>query len=142
MNTRIYIPVSRGALRRFKAFSITPNRDAYMRADSPYGRNRKGLKRWLRERKSAAAAVARSVLRVSLGVAAEVERAERRGEWLPKPKPPLGDVRILNDDFDDDDGDDLDPMEAAMGECGLGADYRGCMLAGTEYCDFECPFNN
>jgi uncharacterized protein YggL (DUF469 family) len=40
-----------------------------------------------------------------------------------------------NDDYTDDDAiDDL------MSECGNnGSD--GCNLAGTEYCDWECPFS-
>lgn len=38
-------------------------------------------------------------------------------------------------------GDDPDPMDEAELECGLGGDGQ-CMLAGTEHCDFECPFRN
>jgi hypothetical protein len=34
-----------------RTFSVTPKRAAYMLAGEPYGRNRKGLKRWLREQK-------------------------------------------------------------------------------------------
>ncbi len=55
--------------------------------------------------------------------------------------------RYADDDTDDgcyfDPYDDCepDPFEGALGECGRGQDYEGCMNAGTEYCDFECPFN-
>lgn len=39
------------------------------------------------------------------------------------------------DEFTDDDA-----IEELMGECGQ--DGSGsCSLAGTEYCDFECPFS-
>jgi hypothetical protein len=38
----------------------------------------------------------------------------------------------LNDEFDEDDG---------LDECGQVPD-GGCAMAGTEYCDFECPFRD
>lgn len=37
------------------------------------------------------------VLGVSLGVAEEIEEKEAAGEWEPKPKPPLGSLRRLED---------------------------------------------
>lgn len=45
------------------------------------------------------------------------------------------------DDWDAGDDYEPDPWDEAADECGLGQDYEGCMNAGTEYCDFECPFN-
>lgn len=42
-------------------------------------------------------------------------------------------------DYDDDDGGD--EIEDAIGECGQ-IPGGGCMLAGTEHCDFECPFRD
>lgn len=41
-----------------------------------------------------------------------------------------------SDDYDDDPPPD--PFDEALGECGMtqGGD---CMLAGTEFCDWECP---
>lgn len=43
----------------------------------------------------------------------------------------------INSDPDATDDDALDDL---MGECGQ--DSSGsCSLAGTEYCDWECPFN-
>lgn len=39
----------RGELTLVRRYSITPKRLAYMDAGEPYGKNRKGLKRWLRE---------------------------------------------------------------------------------------------
>lgn len=41
----------------------------------------------------------------------------------------------------DPDSDDDDAIDSLMGECGK--DQSGsCSQAGTEYCDFECPFSN
>jgi hypothetical protein len=48
-------------------------------------------------------------------------------------------------DCSDDDYDLNDPvlrLEEAIGECGQGHDYDGCVLAGSEYCDFDCPFRD
>lgn len=42
----------------------------------------------------------------------------------------------------DDDGDEDDEFAEALGECGRGQDYDGGMLAGSEYCEFECPFRD
>ena len=48
----------------------------------------------------------------------------------------------FDDDLDDDlDDDEPDEWEEALSECGRGQDYEGCMNAGSEYCEFECPFN-
>lgn len=38
------------------------------------------------------------------------------------------------------DADDEDTFEDLMSECGQTSE-GGCMLAGTEYCDWECPFS-
>ncbi len=50
----------------------------------------------------------------------------------------------LNRDPDADDEDALDDLEDAlddlMGECGKGPS-GSCSLAGTEYCDWNCPFS-
>lgn len=50
------------------------------------------------------------------------------------------------DDYDDgyDDGcsDEQDDFEAALMECGRISPGGPCMNAGTEYCDFECPFRD
>lgn len=43
------------------------------------------------------------------------------------------------DEIDDDDGDG--EFEEDMMNCQLGADGL-CGAAGSEYCDFECPFRN
>jgi hypothetical protein len=45
-------------------------------------------------------------------------------------------------DFDDDGEDEVDEFEEALQECGRGQGYEGCMLAGSEYCEFECPFTD
>lgn len=45
-----------------------------------------------------------------------------------------------NDDCDDDCDDD-DDFENALDECGMTSEGI-CMLAGTEHCDFECPFRD
>jgi hypothetical protein len=36
---------------------------------------------------------------------------------------------------------DEDPYEEAVANCGQLPDGT-CMLAGSEYCDFECPFRD
>lgn len=41
---------------------------------------------------------------------------------------------------DDSDFDDEDAMDSLLDECGKGRD-GSCSLAGTEYCDWECPFS-
>ena len=41
----------------------------------------------------------------------------------------------------DDDYDELDALEEALQECGLDNDGQ-CGLAGTEWCDFECPMRD
>jgi hypothetical protein len=43
----------------------------------------------------------------------------------------------LNSDPDATDEDALDDL---LGECGKQPD-GSCLEAGTEYCDFECPFS-
>ncbi len=50
-----------------------------------------------------------------------------------------------DNDWDDDDDvcdidDEEDEFERAMDECGQ-MHGGGCMLAGTEFCDWECPFS-
>lgn len=49
----------------------------------------------------------------------------------------------FHDDYydPDDDFDDDDEWENAMQECGQSR-YGGCTLAGTEFCDFDCPFRD
>lgn len=51
------------------------------------------------------------------------------------------------DDFDTDydpDYGELDEEEEAAAECGLLPAHLGggCTLAGTEHCDFECPYRD
>ena len=45
---------------------------------------------------------------------------------------------------DDDDDYEPDEFEEAMDECGLLPKHLGggCTLAGTEHCDFDCPFRD
>ncbi len=50
----------------------------------------------------------------------------------------------MDDNCDSDDGyefTDDDAIEHLLSECGA-ADEGYCTLAGTEYCDFECPFGD
>lgn len=45
------------------------------------------------------------------------------------------------DDYDDEE----DEMERAMLTCGLHSEEDGteiCFMAGTEHCDFSCPFRD
>ena len=41
----------------------------------------------------------------------------------------------------EDDEFEEDEYEQALSQCGITQDGY-CMLAGTEYCDFECPFRD
>lgn len=48
--------------------------------------------------------------------------------------------------FEDEYGDDYEPdewdeWEVALSECGM-TPWGTCMLAGTEHCDFDCPFRD
>ncbi len=45
------------------------------------------------------------------------------------------------DDGPQDEFEELGEYEEAELNCGEDDDGQ-CMLAGTEYCDFECPFHN
>lgn len=47
-----------------------------------------------------------------------------------------------DDDWDEQSDREEDEWEEAIQECGIIPDGGGCQLAGTEYCDFECPFRD
>ena len=53
----------------------------------------------------------------------------------PNPMTDYLPVEYFDDDFDDEPEDDL------MDECGFVPGEGVCMLAGTEWCDWECPYN-
>lgn len=59
---------------------------------------------------------------------ADMRKLQERQEWADA-------------NMDEESADAFDPVEDAMGECGL-TDDGFCMLAGTEYCDFDCPFRD
>lgn len=44
-------------------------------------------------------------------------------------------------EYHEDDYDDEGSLEAALSKCGLTEDYD-CLEAGTEHCDFWCPFSD
>jgi len=49
-----------------------------------------------------------------------------------------------DDEFEDDLDDyeeDRDPFEEALMNCGLVGNTGLCTKAGSEECDWECPFN-
>jgi hypothetical protein len=49
----------------------------------------------------------------------------------------------IDDEYRDPDDSEEDEWEYAMQECGkVPAAEGGCLMAGTEYCDFECPFRD
>lgn len=48
---------------------------------------------------------------------------------------------IDDDDLDRFDDQERDSYEEALDECGMTRDGL-CMYAGTEHCDFECPFHD
>lgn len=41
----------------------------------------------------------------------------------------------------DDGPEDSDELDDALAECGFIPTEGTCVLAGTEYCDWDCPFN-
>lgn len=43
--------------------------------------------------------------------------------------------------YDDDHYSDDDAIEDLMNECGMTSD-GSCTMAGSEYCDWECPFSS
>lgn len=43
-------------------------------------------------------------------------------------------------DWMDDNGIEGDPYEELLDQCGMTRD-GGCQFAGSEYCDWNCPFN-
>ena len=49
----------------------------------------------------------------------------------------------LNTDWDEASGPptDEDAYEYAMGNCGMGRNGQ-CSLAGTEHCDWDCPYSS
>lgn len=55
----------------------------------------------------------------------------------------LPDMNDYECDFELDD-DEWDEDEEAIAECGLLPKHLGggCQLAGSEHCDFECPFRD
>lgn len=52
----------------------------------------------------------------------------------------LNHQRDLVDDDDDGSFNDEDALDSLMEDCGKDGSGR-CSLAGTEYCDWECPFS-
>jgi len=44
-------------------------------------------------------------------------------------------------EYIDDNGWDSDPYEALLSQCGM-TGYGGCLYVGTEYCDWDCPFDS
>lgn len=68
-----------------------------------------------------------------------------QSEYVPLIEIFNGVVRPSDDDdpYDDFSGgeDELDKYEDALQECGQVQD-GGCLMAGTEFCDFECPFRD
>lgn len=47
----------------------------------------------------------------------------------------------INYDPDDDGYSDEDAIDDLLDECGQDGSGH-CLLAGSEYCDFECPFRD
>jgi hypothetical protein len=141
-----------------KVYSVSPNRKAYLKTGEPYGKNRKAMKRWLRDVRAGRWWDNDDLLD---------DDFDERDAWLsvcgefitnglhcPKcrQEPPCGcpcsfcqdgededagDAFYFDNDFDDDGFDDEEDFD--LDECGRGNDYEGCTLAGTEFCDFECP---
>jgi hypothetical protein len=53
----------------------------------------------------------------------------------------MSDIEYGDEEFDDEEFDEL---EEAIEECGILPPHLGggCTLAGTEHCDFDCPFRD
>jgi hypothetical protein len=130
MSTLFIRPVGRRRDRRYKLGSVTAKRDAYMRASEPYGRNRKGLKRWLR-------ALRDGTLGARQTCFLWTDAADGPDLMCVVKPVAYSELPEFDDDFVDGDYDDVDDFDD---ECGMTAD-GGCTLAGTEWCDFECPFS-
>jgi hypothetical protein len=67
-------------------------------------------------------------------------------EWAEKRNPSFRATRasVEIDDYLDPDDDEIeedDPLEEALSMCGQSRFYSGCTLSGSEYCDWDCPFN-
>ncbi len=59
---------------------------------------------------------------------------------MPSLKQAIDEMREYLELNCDPDSDDVDAIERLTDECGK--DKGGsCFLAGTEYCDWECPFS-
>jgi hypothetical protein len=55
----------------------------------------------------------------------------------------LAEEEDFDDDYFRDENDEYDDLEDALQECGkVPAAAGGCLNAGTEYCDFDCPFRD
>lgn len=171
MSTRLVYPLGRREPFRFKQRSVTAKRHAYMKAGEPYGWNRKGLKRWLRESKADERFCGTTAflhteggrhhfffacegcgLQGRIGVPVDLRSSfgcpEECGAtyvlWInPVDGPALmcvvKPVFVEDDDFDGDFFDDDDDPD--FDECGMAAS-GGCTLAGTEWCDWECPYGS
>lgn len=44
-------------------------------------------------------------------------------------------------DDDEDEYEETEQVESDLEECGQ-VPEGGCLMAGTEYCDFECPYRD
>lgn len=53
----------------------------------------------------------------------------------------IHETRTFLHDNGNPEAEDEDALELLMQDCGQD-DNGHCQLAGTEYCDFECPFRN
>lgn len=50
---------------------------------------------------------------------------------------------IYDPAYEDFDDDEIDAWEDAMMDCGWdGIRGHGCAMAGSEHCDFDCPFRD
>jgi hypothetical protein len=65
----------------------------------------------------------------------------RRYPRIVTPPPALPEWPDLGHWYDDDDDYERDEYEDALQECGQVRE-GGCLMAGTEHCDFECPFRD
>lgn len=59
----------------------------------------------------------------------------------PSPKAANENAQIEDHLYEDDESDEDEDNWEDEANCGRYPGSRGCSLAGTEYCDWSCPFN-
>ena len=67
------------------------------------------------------------------------KKQDRRLNYAIRQK--IQDIQEQGDFDEDDEPTEHDAIDALLSECGMMADSY-CTLAGTEHCDWDCPFSS